>query len=36
MLNDLQRFSDKPSWAKSVKTMLENLGFSHVWLSQGG
>ena len=35
MLNDLQRFPDKPSMAKSVKTMLENLGFSHVWLSQG-
>ena len=30
MLNDFQRFPDKPSWATSVKTMLENLGFSHV------
>ena len=35
MLNDLQRFPDKSSRAKSVKTMLENLGFSHVWFSQG-
>ena len=25
MLNDLQNFPDKPSWAKSVKIMLENL-----------
>ena len=31
----LLRFPDRPSWAKSVKTMLENLGFSHVWLLQG-
>ena len=35
MLNDVQRFPDKPSWAQSVKTMSENLGFGHVRLSQG-
>lgn len=35
MLNDLQRFPEKSSWAKSVKTTLEHLGFCYVWLSQG-
>lgn len=35
MMQDLQRLPDKTSWAKSVKMLLENLGFSHVWLSQG-
>ena len=35
MLNDVHRFPDKPSWAKLVKTMLENFGFSHVRLSHG-
>ena len=30
MLNDL-----KSSWAKSVKSLPDNLGFGHVWIEQG-
>ena len=35
MLNDLQNFPTKSSWAKSVKSLLDNLGFGHVWIEQG-
>ena len=35
MLNDLQNFPAKSSWAKSVKSLLDNLGFGHVWIEQG-
>ena len=35
MLNDLQRFPTKSSWAKSVKSLLDNMGFGHVWIEQG-
>ena len=34
VLNNLQRFPDKQSWAKSVKRMLENLGYNHAWFSK--
>ena len=34
MLEDLQRLPEKLSWAKSVKILLESLGFGHVWLMQ--
>ena len=33
--NDLQNFPAKSSWAKSVKSLLDNLGFGHVWIEQG-
>ena len=35
MLEDLERLPEKLSWAKSVKVLLESLGFGHVWLTQG-
>ena len=35
MLNDLQNFPAMSSWAKSVKSLLDNLGFGHVWIEQG-
>ena len=35
MIEDLQNSPEKPSWAKSVKLLLENLGFSHVRIEQG-
>ena len=35
MLNDLQLFPDKHSWAKSIKNILESLGFNIVLLNQG-
>ena len=35
MLNDLESYPEKKSWARSVKTLLESLGFNHVWLNQG-
>ena len=35
ILNDLQKFPAKSSWAKSVKSLLDNLGFGHVWIEQG-
>jgi hypothetical protein len=35
MLNDLDMHSQKNSWAKSIKELLENLGFSYACLFQG-
>ena len=35
MLNDLQNFPAKLSLAKSVKSLLDNLGFGRVWIEQG-
>ena len=35
MLEDMQLHPEISSWAKSVKQLLESLGFNHVWLSQG-
>jgi hypothetical protein len=35
MLNDLGMHPQKNSWAKSVKELLDHLGFSYVWLFQG-
>ena len=35
MLNDLQNFPAKSSWAKSVTSLLDNLGLWHVWIEQG-
>ena len=35
MLEDKQNSPEKPSLAKSVKYLLESLGFGQVWLSQG-
>ena len=35
MIDDLDNSPEKLSWAKLVKTVLETLGFGHVWLSQG-
>ena len=35
MLEDFERLPEKLSWAKSVKVLLENLGFGHIWLMQG-
>ena len=34
MLNDIQIKPNKICWAKSLKCLLENLGFYHVWLMQ--
>ena len=34
-IEDLQNSPEKPSWAKSVKLLLESLGFGHVWIGQG-
>jgi len=28
-------YPNRNSWAKSVKTVLENLGFYNVWLNPG-
>ena len=35
MLEDMQLHPERSSWAKSVKQLLESLGFNLVWLSQG-
>ena len=35
MIEDLQSSPEKASWVKSVKSILERLGFSHVWITQG-
>ena len=35
MLSDLEQYPTEKSWAKSVKTLLENSGFYNVWLNQG-
>ena len=35
MLEAMQLHPEISSWAKSVKQLLESLGFNHVWLSQG-
>ena len=31
MIEDLQSSPEKAFWAKSVKSLLERLGFGHVW-----
>ena len=31
---DLHNFPAKSSCAKSVKSLLDNLGFGHVWIEQ--
>ena len=35
MLNEIEVFPDRNSWAKSVKNLLENYGFNFVWVNQG-
>ena len=35
MIEDLPSSPEKASWAKSVKSLLERLGFGHVWITQG-
>ena len=35
VLNDLEVFPNKISWAKFVKYILESNGFYNVWLNQG-
>lgn len=35
MLNDIDRLPNKKCWAKSIKTLFENLGFYYVWFFQG-
>jgi len=35
MLQELIMYPNRNSWAKSVKTVLENLGFYCVWFNQG-
>ena len=35
MIEDLQNSPENPSWAKSVKILLESLGIGHVWIEQG-
>ena len=35
MLQGIEKYPRKKSWAKSVKNLLENLGFNNVWLFQG-
>ena len=35
MLEDMQLHPERSSLAKSVKQLLESLGFNHGWLSQG-
>ena len=35
MLQELNMYPNRNSWGKSVKTVLENLGFYKVWLNQG-
>ena len=35
LYENLDRYPNKKSWAKSVKNILENLGFNDVWLHQG-
>jgi len=34
MLQELNMYPNRNSWAKSVKIVLENLGFYNVWLNQ--
>ena len=34
MIGDLQNSPEKSSWAKSVKLLLESLGFGRVWIEQ--
>ena len=35
LYENLDRYPNKTSWTKSVKNILENLGFNDVWLHQG-
>jgi len=35
MLQELNMYPNRNSWAKYVQTVLENLGFDSVWLNQG-
>jgi hypothetical protein len=35
MLDDLIDHPNKTNWAFLVKTLLDNLGFSDAWISQG-
>ena len=35
MLQELNMYPNRNSWGKSVKTVLENLGFYNVWLNLG-
>ena len=35
MLSDLENRPEQKYWAKSIKTLLENIGFYHAWLNQG-
>ena len=35
LYENLDRYPNKKSWVKSVKSILENLGFNDVWLHQG-
>ncbi len=35
MLNDIERLPTVKNWASLVKNILAELGFYHVWLSQG-
>ena len=34
-LEELNMYPNKNSWAKSVQTIIENLGFYNIWLNQG-
>ena len=34
MIDDLQNSSEKPSWVKFVKSLLESLWFGHAWIEQ--
>ena len=31
----MNQYLAKSSWAKSEKSLLDNLGFGHVWIEQG-
>ena len=35
MLQEMNMYPNRNSWGKSVKTVIENLGFYNVWLNQG-
>ena len=35
MLQELNMYPNRNSWAKSVQTVLKKLGFCNAWLNQG-
>ena len=35
LIKDIETYPNKTNWAVTIKNILENMGFSHVWQNQG-